>query len=134
MLDDFKDISRRWQAWIRVRQNLAPDCILWLVLPPTPAHSAYGTCGLLVALTSQRRRCLPNMPISFPYCLAWDQITSLSWADGATQEEVETVQECAWDQLMGLVAFRAHKRLTTGESPNSIAFLWPSRMHLPEQS
>ena len=115
MLDDFPDIPRRWQAWIRVRQNLAPDCSLWFVLPPRSAHSAYGARGLVGALTSQRSRCLPNMPISIPCCLAWDQIISLSWVDEATQEDVEMVQECAWEPLMGLVAFRANGRLPMGK-------------------
>ena len=90
------------------------DCTWWFVLPPRLAHSAYGARGLVGALTPQRRRCLPNMPMSIPCCLAWDQINSLSWVDGATQEVVEMVQDCAWEPLMGLVAFRTNGRLTMG--------------------
>ena len=128
MLDNLPDIPRRWQAWIRVRQDLAPDCSLWLVLPPRSAHSAYGARSLLIALSSQRSRWFPNMPILFAFWLAWDQTTSLSWVDRATQEEIETVQECAWE-VMGLMASRADGRLTMGEQSNSIAFLWPPRMY-----
>ena len=116
-----------------MRQYLAPVCGLWLVLPPRPAHSAYGAHGLLVALMSQRRRCLPNMSISFS--IAWlDQITSLSWVNGATQEESETVQECAWELLMGFVAIRADERLTMSENTSTIALLWPPRMSLQARS
>ena len=64
------------------------------------------------------------------YCLDWGQVTSLSWVDGATQEETEAVQECAWTPFMGLEAIGADGMLTLAEIKCSMAFSWPVKIYL----